>query len=499
MLGSRLRRVLADERGIALIVALGTLTVLSISVTTVMVASSSSSRHTEKSKGDQLAYALAEAGLNNAMAVLAKPENNALNPAVLPAAEPTAPSNYVMTYEGGTAKWWGVLNTSTSVWTIYGLGIVANPGGAGMTAIRKQISATVPITNSLTQPLNATAWNYLYATNTGSACDTTLSNSVVVTSSLFIAGNLCLENTASVRASSSEPTNVTVAGNLRLLSPGNTIGTSGEPINAAHVGGYCQYNGGTAHTPCGTADMVFATTIDTTVQTGTPPVADYDYWYANATPGPFNFCTTSSNFATTAFENQTTGKLRNNSAGTFNLTPGSNYSCEYWREGMKLGELAWNNTTKTLTIRGAFYFDGSMTAANGATNSYNGQGTIYLSGTFLIDGTTQMCGSVVSGNCDFDTWNPNSEMLAIVSAGGTSTTSGVSLLNSSRFQGSIYATNGVSVRNSSKFPGPMIAGFFDFENSTELRAFPTVDTVPIGMPGNPNVYAMPNPPRNFSG
>ena len=36
-------------------------------------------------------------------------------------------------------------------------------------------------------------------------------------------------------------------------------------------------------------------------------------------------------------------------------------------------------------------------------------------------------------------------------------------------------------------------------NNVTTNAFPTITTVPVGMPANPAVYAQPNPPHLFSG
>ena len=52
---------------------------------TVIQYSSDAGRGANRSKADQVAYALAEAGINNAMSVLANPTNNALNSTLLPA------------------------------------------------------------------------------------------------------------------------------------------------------------------------------------------------------------------------------------------------------------------------------------------------------------------------------------------------------------------------------------------------------------------------------
>jgi Tfp pilus assembly protein PilX len=77
MLGRTLRRA-SGERGMALPIALATLTVLAITATTVLTFSSANSRNGERDKRSQLAFALAEAGMNNALSVLNNTANTAL-------------------------------------------------------------------------------------------------------------------------------------------------------------------------------------------------------------------------------------------------------------------------------------------------------------------------------------------------------------------------------------------------------------------------------------
>ena len=105
---ARLR--LSDERGIALIMTLGTLLVTSVILVTVIQYSSAAGRGAHKSKADQTAYALAEAGVNNAMSVLANPTNNALNSTLLP--------SRTTAYEGGSVTWSGAYNPFNARWTI---------------------------------------------------------------------------------------------------------------------------------------------------------------------------------------------------------------------------------------------------------------------------------------------------------------------------------------------------------------------------------------------
>jgi len=171
----RIARRLASQAGYALVSALGISVVLSISGTTAMVYSTENYRSAWSSKADNASFSLSEAALNNAMSVLANPSNNALDPDTLPSTEATAST---ATYESGTAKWWGVLDRTTAVWTVTGLGLTNNPTGPGAAAVRRKLTARVPVVPTYTPPLNNPVWNYLYAGHTGSTCDQTLNNNI---------------------------------------------------------------------------------------------------------------------------------------------------------------------------------------------------------------------------------------------------------------------------------------------------------------------------------
>jgi hypothetical protein len=76
---------------------------------------------------------------------------------------------------------------------------------------------------------------------------------------------------------------------------------------------------------------------------------------------------------------------------------------------------------------------------------------------------------------------------------------GVEFRNSAQFQGGVYADHSVHFANSAKQEGPLLAANIDFDNSVQVNPFPLINTVPIGTPGNPNVYAQPGPPTNQTG
>ena len=501
---SRLR--LADESGFSLVFTLLTILVTSVTLTAAIQYTTSNSRNSTRSKADQVAYALAEAGLANGAAVLSKPSNNALDPNVLPSSEPDennpAHANYISEYEGGTVKWWGVLTGHQ--WLMHGVGYVEDPTGKTQ-VVRREVTSTIRIMPSLTQELNSNAWNYMFAKNTANACDVTFENSVSVDTSLFILGDLCfLNSSAVVKAADPDVTNIYVGEHIQFLGTGS-VGTSTNRINQAQVGLGCRIgSSGSYTTPCTSATRVHANTILSGTLPGEGPTADFAFWYANAKPGPTQFCT--SGYATgmpaTAFESAGS-TTRNNSAGSFNLTPSSNYTCRYYdippNQNDLLGELSWNNTTKVLTVRGAIYIDGSAYISNNAVNRYDGLATLYLSGTFRIDGNAQLCGGIAGGNCDFTAWDPNADNLGIIADGNDGTGYSILLQNSARFQGSLYATNAVLLENQTQFDGPMVAGTFKLENNIVTHEFPTITSVPVGWPGNPTVYAEPQPPQNYSG
>ena len=371
-----------DERGFALIAALGMLLVLSIVAVTILSYSTSNSRTAVRSKSDNLSFSLSEAGLANTLSVLNNPSNNALDQDILPSSEATAST---AVYEGGTAKWWGVLDRSQAVWTVTGVGLFSNPTGGGA-QVRRKLSAKVPVYPTNTQPSNSPAWNYIYARATGSTCDMTLSNNVSGNSRLYVAGNLCIGNNAGVTSES-----LIVQGHLDL---GNnaSVGSTGTRVET-YVGGNCRYGGGAWAACTGNQDArkIFsklmpsgAVGVNHTAPIVPEPAANFATWYENSIPGPAQPCTTTSGTPPVFDNNYPT---RNNSVTPeFNLTPATSYTCRVGTAATPSGELSWNSSTKVLTVAGTIFIDGSAKVSNGSITSYNGQATLYLSGTFLVSG-----------------------------------------------------------------------------------------------------------------
>jgi hypothetical protein len=563
---------LKNQNGIALVMSLGILSVFSIVGTTTLVYTTSNSRSVGVSKENELSFSLAEAGLNNAMAVLSEPSNNALDSDLLPSTEATASSS---PYEGGTSKWYGTLDRAQAMWTITSLGLYDNPTGVGLAQVRRKLVAKVPVIPTNTQNNNSPAWNYIYARATGSICDVTLSNNLSGQSRFYVAGNLCLSNNVDITSES-----LIVRGNLDLANNAD-VGTTSSRVEG-YVGGNCRYGGGTWATPC-TGDQdsrhIFSKLmpggtvgVNNTAPLVPEPASDFAAWYEDAIPGPAQSCTSSSGTPPTFDNNYPT---RNNSVGTFELTPASSYACRtgpganttlsgamsasqttlsvssatgfpsatfkiriddevmnvtggfgtttwtvtrgvsgttaashvtsqtvIWDDANTPGMILWNTTTKTLTVRGTIFIDGSASITNGALNKYDGQSTLYLSGIFYINNSSKLCGGVSGSDCAFSAWNPNTELLTIVAdgQGGTAGTgNGISVDNNAQFQGGLFATYDVAFSNNARSDGPIVGRTVKFSNNVQNDQFPTITSVPAGMPGNPIVHAQPNPPQLFAG
>lgn len=514
-----LRRIARQERGMALILALGILTALSLTATTLLFVATSNERSSTNDKRSQVAFALAEAGLNNSFAVLNLPTNNALDEDLIPActdgngtamAESTWNSN---AYEGGTTLWCGDLVWSESAWKLTAKGYVQN----GNAFITRTITAYVPVQPVVNQLNNNPAWNYVMATNTGSECDMLLNENIMFESAMFVHGSLCLNNNANIRVGP-----VIVKGTIKLDNNGS-IGTSSAPIDVS-VGGlsrdsdaaleYCKAGSGTLWSAssaeqCDSTDRIYATggTVNTTPPVIAMPTAEWETWYEDAIPGPAKNCTAADGAASgpipTFDNNYPTMNAANGSVTTaFNLTPSTSYTCRVGSADNPYGELSWDASTRVLTIRGTMFIDGSVYANNGLLNSYDGQGTLYLRGSFLLDNNTKLCGGTNGSSCDYGAWNPNTELFTIIAHGNggqVPTGSSIQLDNSSQFQGALFATNGITLSNNASSDGPMLGGTIIVNQNFTADDFGTIQTVPPGMPGNPQVFAQPNPPQRFSG
>ncbi len=409
-----IRQLAADERGIALALALGILVVVGILLTSVIDYTAANVHQSSRSKADASAYTIAEAGMNDASGILSanKPDGTtrALDSTSL-TGNNTCPDGttgcLIGTYAGGTSYYYGTLAVSSSLWTVTSWGVVRNPTGATGSAVRRRLRALIQVVADASQTANVAAFNYLYATQSSSGCDINFGQGVTVDYSVYAAGNLCLSNTAVIQKTvSGDSVNVYALGKIALTSPQNAIGSQATPVDSVHTTG-CGSSLTSTHTPCtGSGDKIWASSYDynPTALISPTSTSNWSTYFTKGQPGPNNACTSSSGTPPPFGEGGSLDLTTNGSQGTFNLTPSSAYTCVVKDiRGNTLGQISWTpvngSTPGTLTVSGVIYCDCSMTVSNNVMNVYNGYGTLYLTGTFVMTGSnSRLCASKAAGS-----------------------------------------------------------------------------------------------------
>jgi Tfp pilus assembly protein PilX len=543
-----LRKLRSDERGFALVIALAVTVVFSMTVITVIEAATSNTHSSDMSKNRVTAYSLAEAGIANANALLAAKnpyDQHLLHPqgqyaqadCANPPANPTGAallgntcSPIVYTLDGGTATVWGWLNTSTANWTITSTGTVTRNAFATQPTT-KTLTVVVHIRARASQQNVTPAWNYVFVKDTTSnVCNITLDQTTALTSSLYTEGNLCFKNSASIsETNAADPVLLEVRGKLVWLSGASKgVGQSSplQEVTSAKIGGGCATlavtNPGHVCTrpPTG-SDYFYVKTggySQTADQIASPSLTstDWDNYYQTATISRLSPCA-AGGLASTNFDNDTT---RNTSLTTgFNLTPGTNYTCQVKNSnGYVIGELDWDASNHLLSIRGTVFIDGNVTinglvkyrgvnkygthpSGSDGSDGLGGMGVLYVSGTVSLSNSGVFCGwdtvhdtaAYNGSNCDFSAWTPGTSMLMFVAHGG------VTLNQSSYFQGAIFSDGNVTLGQSAQTEGPIITSTLTLGQSVQMKPLPGLADLPLGAPGNPNSSGYPEQPSYSSG
>lgn len=499
----------SDEQGIALVLALLIMTVFAIALSSAIYFTSTNSRSSAFEKASQTSAGLADAGVNNALAVLFNTRNAPflLNFGLLP--------TRTSTYEGGTVTWGGkLIPKDGGTWQIKATGTVRNPTGPGAAPVRRTTTVNVPIVTPQEKALSLAVWNWIYSGKTGSSdgCDTKLDQGVNLLAPLFVEGNLCLWSTSTIARGP-----LVVRGRLLLNNPQNSVGSSRTPLQEmVYVGNGCQWQQNPLVNPCvrepsnprtnvyTTQNVLYGTLPVSVSDVTLPPVAwDTDPttgepgWYTYASPGPWSPCDTVSGtppiFDITRWNPETEWyepdgfnvPSGGDVPGVFDMTPAaSDYTCRTSR-----GELSWNHTTHTLTVKGTIFIDGSATIQNSAVyrspeDPNKAHAVIYLSGTLYMKNAS-LC-AIASGNsCDWNAWVPDDKLLVFAThwQGGLCAAGVGTQVVSSNFQGALYADYDILTETTSRTQGPLVGASVINVGQQNNVSFPTIHISPMGMPG----------------
>jgi len=332
-LAKRVLDRLRDERGMALIMAVGIATVLSVAGTSVILYSTSNEHHATRSRADLDAYTLAQAGVNNAVAQLGTiaPINRA-DPTKYPcnAASATHPGRPFTTDScrkvigAGTVNWTGELwddcHDATSIsyqgcvdsdahlwrWHVIATASVPSPSSPGQ-LVTRTVTAEENLVPNPSQPINADAWNYVYSkkndhSGTG-GCDETVYNNTTLNTSMYVNGNLCFEQSSQIvgpaTPGTDPPVYVIVKGWTDMTQNNAFMGwykDSGsgsryQPITKIWMDGGCKSKvNATLHPasptflPCGAVDNIWA--LDGISKDPTGPPAPPNQYYDAITGNP---------------------------------------------------------------------------------------------------------------------------------------------------------------------------------------------------------------------
>jgi len=455
-LASRALARLQDESGIALVMALGILFVLAIVLTTTIFFTSASVRHANTSNAGQKAYALAEAGVNNAIAQIAPRYPNSTIPGDsswvgIPVAVPY-----------GT-NWSGSFDPGTSVWSLTGTGTVKNPtGGADIT---RTVRVKVPVS---LQPPPFTKYGLFVDDSTGPTC-TSLHGNNTITVPVYAKGCLSLGGGVSiVEPAATGPTTVSadIGGQLSVSGSAH-VGTDAREINWLAAGGGCIPH--PAGVPCGDVNNTIRAQTYGAFAAVSLPGVDVNAQYGKA-KWSTAICSTGSN----PFDDG--GAIRDNSRGTTNLM-GSSYDCTARdSSGSIVGQLGWNSSTttplstpsgdippRTLRISGSVFVDGNLALAPSDGLRYSGNGTIYLNGTVDIKGTICGPGSSWDGNTCGKTWSPLAGLgsLLIVASNSSNANPAVNFGSQAVVEAGLWALGNVDSTG-----GPWLGGSVFVDNGS---------------------------------
>jgi hypothetical protein len=547
------RRLHCEEEGIALVLVIVSMLVLTLALTTVMFMTAAGARDAHRSNAGQKASALAESGLNNALAVL---NANYPGTTIYPGDSTLLPTR-TTTYPTGSVTWSGLLvNVPTNPdgwkwqWELTAVGNVKNPTGPGAGDVVRRATAVVPVVipDSTSVPPGTTSTDWIYGFN-----DVTFGQSVVVAAPVYAGHDLILTNTSTICEKipasltlPARPNRVAVGHNLTLVNPQNQVGQLGvsscsaPPADLAeiHVANLCSSKNNPTPHACvwGATDKIWGAIHDNIIPPNyittptltcctvpgsvppigwaapadgashptTPPTPSYiGFWYLNAGLGPKTPCATSSGtpprFDTVS---GTPDNTINQSAylpgSPFDLT-GANYSCTS-ADGQS--KLAWDGTT--LTIKGTVFIDGS--ARSTSTHAkYVGKGTIVLTGLYTMDNNTALCVNLAAGNvCDTTAaWDADTTALAIVADGIDPSTGDSIDIKKGNYQGLLLGNGNIdaSVSGTLAF-GPMVSvyGSVNAGQSGTLQ-FPPITFAGSGTDGLTGPLPLPRllPPIRFGG
>jgi Tfp pilus assembly protein PilX len=516
---TRLFRRLRSERGMALVLAVLVLAIVSILAAAVIATTTMNQQDAASKKSGVSAYALAQAALSNATAQLTshyydstgQPFDNTTSLTTMASSwAPVAPngglgqqsptSSAACTARSTCMTWSGVLRCPATVacpgggstytpsgvkqaaWHITATGQISNPSGPGV--LTRTITVDVPVEAPPAKAPVPDIFKSVYSGKVSTGCDLTTAQGVVWASPVYVLGNLCLNQNSGVEAGTENFGKLVVGG---WLDPngggsGEHVGTSATPVATIDVARSC--DGSRSATPC----------------TLTQPAGQSYYtdaagkiFVSSYTNSPLFPAPPTVNWAQRQIERGSWSCTNGHSltAASFNLT-GTSYTCT-----TESGTLAWNSTTSVLTITGNIYVDGNLSTPSSAQFVYSGLGSIYVGGTVGFGNNTSICvGATDSHDCpNQENWPDVADNFLLILAHGDM--SGGQSNSNFSIEGGVYSDGNINFGSGhTNVYGPVVTPQQIFPGQQAASGFPNIFDLFTGAPGTPQPYWVLGPPQN---
>jgi hypothetical protein len=249
----------------------------------------------------------------------------------------------------------------------------------------------------------------LVVDNAGAACVDTHGTTPIVLKNVWISGDFCPAGNVGLLPPAANTGSVYIGGQYQGRN-NTSIGSGTLPYGSADIVGGCTNQGKAEICSDSANSNVFASgapsvdpsSLELPTIDATNTYAEADWHNPTCSQGSFTFDSDSIQNGTTP----TTTLLPN--TASFNCTVKDS-------GGNTVGTLAWNNTTKALSISGTIWIDGNVDLSNSGT--YTGNGTIYVNGVITGASNITVCGpgnTTPSGYGCPGTWDATQGNLGVV-------------------------------------------------------------------------------------
>jgi Tfp pilus assembly protein PilX len=438
----RARTRLAQEDGVALVLAVIVVAALTISTAALIQLTSSNQRAFTRDRLETRAFNTAEQGLNTGIATLrsfddgSRPQNSSYGSSASP-----------VTCCDGLGGWWA-LKTSATQWTVWAVGRAPNGDVLRTLSVRAQADTVTTTTDP------SLAWANGFFVGDATGC-TNMVGTSTLTIPVWIAGDLCLDGTNQIEEPSSSGAQVVtvhVGGQMRITGSSH-VGLSTRRIASANIVGGCRRNGNAQVCSNSSQSRVYASSYTATQSTLTKPPVYPDAEYAS---GRWNSPVCSVGSFT--FDDDTT---RNTSVGAIDLFPSSSYDCTvYDSSGLTVvGRMAWNDSTDTLTVDGKVFLDGNLALNGGDQAQYDAHfGSIFVNGTVSTNGNSTICGpgATVNGSTCDGLWDADLGALGIVALNASGLSPAWTMSGNAEYNVLAYVVGHFEETGTARVTGPVV-------------------------------------------